>query len=102
MQCRTASYRAHRENGSGKRDPAHRARVGEHLTPPKGYLDLGKTSEARQRRYRRLCDEYMREAGLIADRPSEEMEARFIGCDTWRKQRQSTARESFNAARAGP
>jgi len=65
----------------------------QHLTPPRGYLKLGKTSEARQRRYRQLCDEYMREAGLIADSPSEEMEARFIGAVAWREQRQPTVRE---------
>jgi hypothetical protein len=45
-----------------------------HLTPPPAYLALGATPEARQARYRSLCDDYMRREGLIDDRPSEEVE----------------------------
>jgi len=91
------------EQGStGPSLPRHDQRIyTQHLTPPKGYLKLGKTSEARQRLYR-LCDEYMREAGMIVDRPSEELEARFIGGEAWREQRRTTVRESLNAARDGP
>ena len=39
------------------------------LTPPPAYLALGKTPKRRQRRYRQLCDQYLREQGLIDDTP---------------------------------
>ncbi len=44
------------------------------LTPPQAYLELGKTPKQRQRRYRQLCDDYLRREGLIDDAPSEEVE----------------------------
>jgi putative transposase len=50
--------------------------AGEHtakLTPPAAYLALGSTPSARQRKYRSLCDQYLRKAGLLDDRPSEEV-----------------------------
>ncbi|MDJ0765911.1 MAG: hypothetical protein QNJ97_23205 [Myxococcota bacterium] len=43
-----------------------------HLRPPRGYLSLGKTAEHRRRRYRQLCDLYLRQEGLIVDVPDEE------------------------------
>jgi len=43
------------------------------LTLPPAYLELGKTPEQRQKRYRQLCDLYLRNAGLIKDRPNEEV-----------------------------
>jgi putative transposase len=46
----------------------------EKLTPPKAYLSLGKTERARQAKYRSLCDQYLRKAGLIKDRPANEVE----------------------------
>jgi len=36
-----------------------------HLTPPNWYLELAETSQARQAEYRRLCDEYGKENGLL-------------------------------------
>ena len=44
----------------------------EHLTPPPAYLALGDTPSKRQKKYRSLCDSYLREQGLIDDEPSEE------------------------------
>ncbi len=41
------------------------------LTMPREYLSLGKSAAERQKRYRELCDEYLRKNGLIDDRPSE-------------------------------
>jgi putative transposase len=46
-------------------------RFTEKLTPPPEYLALGNSPEERQRRYRERCDAYLREHGLIADRPPE-------------------------------
>jgi len=45
------------------------------LTPPPEYLALGRTPKERQRRYRQLCDAYMREKGYIQDRPDETVDA---------------------------
>ncbi len=59
-------YSSHRFYALGERS-AHT----EHLTPPPVYLALGKTAETRRRRYRKLCDQYLRRAGLINDRPEE-------------------------------
>ncbi|MCP4598945.1 MAG: hypothetical protein GY847_00115 [Proteobacteria bacterium] len=42
-----------------------------HLTPPQAYMALGDTPEKRQKRYRSLCDQYLRDEGLIDDAPSE-------------------------------
>ena len=75
--------------------------VTRHLTPPKAYLELGKTSTERQRKYRQHCDQYLREAGLINDEPSKEMEARVIGNGLWCLARSAAAREAYNE-RAGP
>ena len=72
-----------------------------HLTPPEAYLELGRTPEERQRKYRQLCDEYLREQGLIDDDPSKEMEAPFIGSTIWRHVRRAAAREA-EKARAAP
>ena len=47
-----------------------------HLVPPPAYLALGRTPGERQRKYRQLCDIYLRNAGLIDDRPSEETDER--------------------------
>lgn len=43
----------------------------EALTQPPAYLALGKTAKERQRRYRKMCDEYLRNKGLLDDRPSD-------------------------------
>lgn len=45
------------------------------LTPPAEYLALGATPAERQRRYRSICDAYMREFGLIEDAPDESEDA---------------------------
>ncbi len=42
------------------------------LTPPPAYMALGRTAEERRRRYRSLCDLYLRQEGLKQDAPSEE------------------------------
>ncbi len=42
-----------------------------HLTQPPAYLALGDTPEKRQKRYRSLCDHYLRDEGLIDDAPDE-------------------------------
>ena len=72
-----------------------------HLTLPEAYLALGETPEERQAKYRSLCDQYLRESGLLNDTPAIEMEASFIGNSVWRQLRQSKVGESFKA-RAGP
>lgn len=69
----------------------------EHLTPPQAYLELGDTPEKRQRKYRQLCDQYLRESGLIDDRPPEEMEARFIGNAVWCQMRRDDVRNAPKA-----
>jgi putative transposase len=50
-----------------------RSELTEDLTPPPAYLALGDTAEERQRRYRELCDLYLRKQGLINDRPDEDV-----------------------------
>ena len=73
--------------------------VTKHLTEPEWYLDLGDTAKKRQRAYRQLIDERMRELDLINDAPPVLiMEVRFIGDDVWSKKRRQEVRE----ARAGP
>ena len=57
--------------------------------------------EERQQKYRQLCDQYLREQGLIDDDPSKEMEARFIGNSAWCKRRRDEVREG-EKARAAP
>jgi putative transposase len=44
------------------------------LKAPAAYLALGRTARERQQKYRSLCDAYLRKAGLIDDRPSEEVD----------------------------
>ena len=78
-----------------------KTRLTKHLTPPRAYLALGKTPEARQKKYRQLCDQYLREAGLVDDDPSKEMEALFIGSETWQQARRSMI-NSARKARAAP
>lgn len=60
-------YSSHRYYAWGKTN-----RHTEHLTPPPGYFALGRTAEERRKKYRSLCDLYLRQAGLIADTPSDE------------------------------
>lgn len=45
-----------------------------HLEHPPAYRALGRTAEERRQRYRELCDQYLRKAGLIDDRPLEDGE----------------------------
>jgi len=52
-----------------------RNKYSKHLTPPEGYLAGGKTAAERRKKYRQLCDLYLREQGLIDDRPDEVVEA---------------------------
>ncbi|MCP4599492.1 MAG: hypothetical protein GY847_02965 [Proteobacteria bacterium] len=42
-----------------------------HMTPQPAYLALGDTPKKRQKRYRSLCDCYLRKEGLIDDTPLE-------------------------------
>ena len=46
-----------------------------HLTPPTGYLAMGKSAPERRKRYRQLCDLYLRQQGLICDRPEEDVDS---------------------------
>jgi putative transposase len=62
---RHSSYRFYAE---GKSDEFTK-----HLTPPPAYLALGKTPAARRAKYRSLCDAYLRAAGLLNDKPNEEV-----------------------------
>jgi putative transposase len=59
-------YSSYQFYANGKKN-----RFTEKLTPPLEYLALGRSNSERQRRYRQLCDAYLREHGLISDRPSE-------------------------------
>lgn len=74
--------------------------ITKHLTVPDWYLELGKTKEARQKRYRQLCDRYLREEGLLNDEPLETVpdQAKRV---TPTMSRVSSATES-TTARAGP
>ena len=73
-----------------------------HLTAPKAYLALGKTPKARQKKYRSLCDAYLRAAGLINDQGTSEMESPFIGSTAWCKSRRQQIKEDCAAIREGP
>jgi putative transposase len=73
------------------------------LTPPPAYLELGATPQARQRKYRQLCDQYLRASDLLDDRPCEEMEARFIGNSVWSEMRRAELLKAQKAqSRASP
>jgi putative transposase len=50
----------------GKKDD-----ISDALTPPPEYLALGRTPDERQKKYRELCDAYLREVGLLVDAPGE-------------------------------
>ena len=78
-----------------------RNRFTKYLIPPKAYLDLGKTPDERQRKYREHCDQYLREAGFIEDDPSKDMESHFIGTPTWGRARRALMGTSIKA-RAAP
>ncbi len=41
------------------------------LTPPPAYMALGKTDKERRRKYRRLCNAYLRREGLLLDVPKD-------------------------------
>jgi len=70
------------------------------LTMPACYLALGKTPQQRQKAYRSLCDQYLREKGLLDDAPLE-MECRFIGSESWQNDRRVALRKSIKN-RDGP
>lgn len=53
-------WSSHNFYANGTRGPGTRA-----LHPPDWYLNLGKTPHARQRAYRRQCDAYLRQMGLL-------------------------------------
>lgn len=72
------------------------------IEAPQAYLQLGATPKERQRKYRKLCDSYLREAGLIEDSGAKEMEARFIGSPVWYRSRRRDSLEVQKYARAGP
>jgi putative transposase len=72
-----------------------------HLTQPDAYLALGKNTKARQRKYRKLCDRYLRQTGLIDD-AEEQMLKRFIGNPEWIKERASQVSSTANIARNEP
>ena len=42
-----------------------RDKINKHVKFPAWYMDLGKTPEERQKKYRKLFDAYLREYGLI-------------------------------------
>lgn len=65
------SYRwsSYQYYAQGKRDA-----VSQHLTPPPAYQALGRTARERQRKYRELCDAYLRAAGLLDDAPEIDVE----------------------------
>lgn len=68
MVSHPSRYRhsSHRFYAFGERSVATKG-----LTMPLAYLKLGSTPQKRQQRYRQLCDQYLRNAGLIDDRPAE-------------------------------
>lgn len=61
-------YSSHRFYAYGERSS-----FTDSLTPPPAYNALGETPKERQRKYRQMCDEYLRHKGLLNDRPSEPM-----------------------------
>jgi putative transposase len=79
-----------------------KSRYTKYLTPPKAYLSLGKTAKERQKKYRSLCDAYLREAGLIEDQGTNEMESPFIGSTTWCASRCQQIKKEWAAIREGP
>lgn len=71
------------------------------LTMPDAYLALGKTSKARQRSYRKLCERYLRERGLIED-IDKYLLKRFIGDPEWQKTRSSQVSRRTKTGRSQP
>ena len=57
-------YSSYRYYAYGKGDE-----ITEALTPPPEYVALGSTPVERQKKYRELCDAYLREVGLLNDMP---------------------------------
>ncbi|MDJ0762456.1 MAG: hypothetical protein QNJ97_05650 [Myxococcota bacterium] len=52
-----------------------------HLTPPQAYLACGKTAASRRKKYRRLCDLYLRQENLIDDCPGETVDTPLCASD---------------------
>ncbi len=50
---------------------------GKILTQPPAYIALGKTPEQRQKKYRQLCDLYLKQENLISDIPEDKGENFF-------------------------
>ena len=59
-------YSSYRYYAYGKKDETT-----ETLTEPPEYVALGSTPGERQKKYRELCDAYLREVGLLNDKPPE-------------------------------
>ena len=72
-----------------------------HLKQPDGYLALGKTPKARQRKYRTLCERYLRQRGLIED-VDQQLLKRFIGHPEWQKTRTSQVSSAAKTGRNEP
>jgi len=72
-----------------------------HLSYPKAYLALGGTPEARQRRFRKMTDAYLRHEGLREDRPEDTVEA-LIGIASAEPLSQDHAGTPSDRARGDP
>lgn len=72
----------------------------EHLTQPAWYLALGNTKRKRQRRYRQLCDRYLRREGLLNDEPLDSVSD--LDGEADQKEEQRVAARKATNARAGP
>ena len=77
-----ANYRwsTHKLYAFGTRD-----KINKHVKFPAWYMDLGKTPEERQKKYRKLFDAYLREYGLIKH---DFLDSYFYGSYSWNRGRQ--------------
>lgn len=73
-----------------------------YLKLPNAYLALGKTNKDRQRKYRSLCDAYLRAVGLVKDQGTREMESPFIGSAAWCELRRQQIKKNWSPIREGP
>lgn len=69
-------YSTHRYYAWGEKNALSKG-----VNPPDEYLALGKTPSERQKKYRSICDAYMRELGLIDDSPDESLVTRSTNID---------------------
>jgi putative transposase len=77
----------------------HKVAGSDLLTIPGWYLELGKSASERQRRYRRLVDQYLRREDLLRDRPDDTPDGYFVGSVGFMRARAQQLREGLRKLR---